>query len=383
MCILANLNDNIRIIALTGGPCGGKSEAMVFARDKLQHLGYRVLVVPEVATKLINGGISPVDPKLGFSVFQILVAADLVHQETTFLSAARHFSDRGEKVIILTDRGGIEGEAYLDGDKAAFAAIAKKLGWRPGDLCEGRYHAAIHMVTAALGAEKYYSFSNAARYETPERARTMDQLIAASWLRHPHLRVIDNSTDFPNKLRRMFDEIMAVLGEPVPLETEDKYLVRADLASLDKTAARSLIIQDYLGATGNEPPARLRKRTSSDGYVMHFETRKGAMVGRSRTENERVIDKNRYDQLLKSRDPNTATIVKERFCFLHAGRFFELDRFCEPVSGLTFLEIERLPHESKDSIKLPPFVQVIADVSEDPRYSNHQIAVNRSVPSVV
>jgi CYTH domain-containing protein len=346
----------------------------------LQKLGYRVLVVPEVATKLIGGGISPKDPKLGFPAFQRLVVTDLVHQEATFLAAARHFAAAGEKVVVLPDRGGIEGVAYLGGDEPGFAAMVKEFGWQPGDLCEGRYHAGIHLVTAAIGAEKHYSLRNKARYETPEEAIAIDGLLARSWLRHPHLRVIDNRTDFPTKLKRMLDEIKAVLGEPMPLETEDKYLVRVDMDALVGMSARSLIVQDYLSAVDGQPLTRIRKRESADGYVVYYETQKGELIGRSRTETERAVNKRRYEQLLETRDPCAATVVKDRYCFLYEGRFFELDRFRQPIVGLTFLEIERLPHESKDSIKLPPFVEVVSDVSEDPRYSNRQIAINRSIP---
>jgi len=37
-------------ICVTGGPCAGKTTCMATLNDKFTELGYRILVVPEVAT---------------------------------------------------------------------------------------------------------------------------------------------------------------------------------------------------------------------------------------------------------------------------------------------------------------------------------------------
>ena len=67
--------------------------------------------------------------------------------------------------------------------------------------------------------------ANAARRETPEQATALDDKLIAAWTGHPHLRVIDNSTNFEDKLKRLLREILPFLGEPEPLEIERKYLI--------------------------------------------------------------------------------------------------------------------------------------------------------------
>ena len=47
----------------------------------------------------------------------------------------------------------------------------------------------------------------------------------AAWAGHPHLRVIDNSTGFEDKIRRLIREISLYLGEPQPYEIERKFLI--------------------------------------------------------------------------------------------------------------------------------------------------------------
>jgi hypothetical protein len=60
----------------------------------------------------------------------------------------------------------------------------------------------VHLVTAAIGAEKYYTTeNNAARSETLEEARALDFKILNTWVGHPNIRIIDNSTDFQGKIK--------------------------------------------------------------------------------------------------------------------------------------------------------------------------------------
>lgn len=46
-------------IVITGGPCAGKSTAMSWVQNTFTQMGYAVLFVPETATELITGGVSP------------------------------------------------------------------------------------------------------------------------------------------------------------------------------------------------------------------------------------------------------------------------------------------------------------------------------------
>ena len=90
-----------------------------------------------------------------------------------------------------------------------------------------RYDAVFHLVTAADGAVEHYTLSNnTARTETPQEAIDCDRKLISAWCGHPHLRVIDNSTDFDGKIKRLIKEIKSFLGEPKPLEIERKYLIK-------------------------------------------------------------------------------------------------------------------------------------------------------------
>eukprot|EP00662_Eupelagonemidae_sp_cell21_P057371 gene57371-biopygen46970 len=60
-------------------------------------------------------------------------------------------------------------------------------------LRDKRYDLILHLVTAADGAEEFYSLdNNEARRETPEEARSQDRRLREVWLGHPRHVVINN-----------------------------------------------------------------------------------------------------------------------------------------------------------------------------------------------
>jgi len=208
---LSTLGKDLYVIVITGGPCSGKTTGLIRLRAMLAASGYKVLVSPESATKLIMGGIVPGETRgLSAAEFQRHILLDTLTQEQCYISAAQHYRDLGGKVVVLCDRGAIDGMAYAG--ESAFREILSRLGLTPQQVCEKRYHAVMHLTTAALGAEAHYTLANnAARMETLEEAREMDHRILQAWQRHPHPRVIDNSTDFEQKIERLFAEVTAVL----------------------------------------------------------------------------------------------------------------------------------------------------------------------------
>ena len=50
---------DITKIVITGGPCAGKTTALSWIMNSFTEKGYVVLIVPETATELINGGVAP------------------------------------------------------------------------------------------------------------------------------------------------------------------------------------------------------------------------------------------------------------------------------------------------------------------------------------
>jgi CYTH domain-containing protein len=90
-----------------------------------------------------------------------------------------------------------------------------------------------------------------------------------------------------------------------------------------------------------------------------------------RLEEECEIDSGELKTLLERRHPDCEPIQKVRRVFEWKGKTFELDSLSEPVS-LHILECE-LENED-DEVELPPFLRIIREITEEPGWTNSEIA---------
>jgi len=115
-----------------------------------------------------------------------------------------------ENVVLLYDRGLMDGEAYLSHEE--FESIIINNGYVKKEIRDNRYDLIIHLVTAANGAEAFYTLeNNQTRKETIEEARILDKKTQAAWQDHPNLHIIDNSTPFAEKVDRTIEKINSFL----------------------------------------------------------------------------------------------------------------------------------------------------------------------------
>ena len=154
-------------------------------------------------------------------------------------------------------------------------------------------------------------------------------------------------------------------------EIERKYLIRMpDPAWLAREAEATEIRQTYL-LTAPNCTERVRRR-GRDGRYVYTHTIKRKLSDLRRIEDETEISEKEYEELLLRADPARKPVEKVRWCFWHAGQFFELDVF--PFwTDRAYLEIE-LADESQQVI-LPPGLRIIREVTDDPRYTNAALAL--------
>ena len=91
--------------------------------------------------------------------------------------------------------------------------MLKYLGLNEVELRDN-YDAVFHLVTTAIGAKEYYTLeNNKVRKETPEEAIALDNKITEVWKPHPHFDIVDNSTNFEQKLTRLLNKILTFLKD--------------------------------------------------------------------------------------------------------------------------------------------------------------------------
>jgi len=253
----------VYILVLTGGPCGGKTTGQARLCTFFENLGWKVFRVPETASVLLSGGIkfSDLNEEQVFQ-FQENLLKTMIQIENTFFELAKS-SQRN--CLVICDRGAMDPSAFVS--KETWERMMRENNWNNVELRDNRYNQIVHMVSAAKGAEDFYSTEDhACRSEGVVLARELDDNAAAAWVGHPYFDVIDNSTDFEGKMRKMIGVVCQKLG----IDTGDrlltnsrklKFLVNGPLP--DDTAFPSFqdfeVVHNYLQS---EPPnqVRLRKR---------------------------------------------------------------------------------------------------------------------------
>lgn len=167
--------------------------------------------------------------------------------------------------------------------------------------------------------------------------------------------------DFPwNLFRESHDEI------------ERKFLIAypdpAVLSAMEGVRVKR-IEQTYLTAAEGE--TRRVRKMSENGQVRYIETVKLRVNGLHAKETERDLDEATYLALLREADPTRHPVCKTRYCIPFEGHIAEVDLYDFWQDRAT-VEVELSFEE--EPFSLPPCLQVIREISEDPRYKNVNLA---------
>lgn len=362
---------DIKRIVLTGGPCAGKTSALVRVIEHFSSIGYKVFTIPEVPTMFTQAGMDYLTQNKDFfyegekATLEIQIAL-----EDKFFKMAAACT---EPAVIICDRGAMDISAYMKPEM--WKEITDAVGTSTQELRDNRYDAVLHLVSAADGAEQFYTTNNNASRNEPadERglqiARMLDKKVIEAWAGHPHHRVINNHEDFDRKLNRVIKEIANVLELPQPIEEERKYIV--EITGTLPDSIDSEIIQTYLtGEPGSE--IRLRRRVFGS-KIVNVHTTKKRISPTEELVTERQLSNNLYESMLGQADPYRQTIRKQRKSFIWKGQYFELDTYIEPISNLVILETKGIA--SHADVRFPPFVRVIEDITGNQKYYNYNLAL--------
>lgn len=345
-------------IALTGGPCGGKTTSIQAIEEEFKEKGYHVIVVPEAATILINSGIRPFgNNALTMDGFQKYVMETQLFLEEQATKAAKEID---APTIIVCDRGLLDDKAYVSDE--TFKKLIKDFNVTQFELLN-RYNLVIHLTTAADGKEEYYTTSNnGARIETPEEARQKDRRTLESWLGHDNLKIMGNDTDFETKIANVIREIYQMLKAPYPIQKQEKYLVDTfDKELIMQLHPVIIDIEQYVQDKDNGDI--IYRKSTKDNETKYTKITKTD----TQTPEERIVTRKNIseDEYYSNMPSNIKPIRKRRYCFAYQNQYFRLDEF---ESGLTILEIEDT-NKTRRRV-FPNFVSVLEDVTTNPDYKN-------------
>ena len=165
----------------------------------------------------------------------------------------------------------------------------------------------------------------------------------------------------------------------VGLEIERKYIIKMPdihrLAELEGFS-ESRITQTYLKG---EPDEALRVRCRIyGGRVEYTETSKRRVDYISAVERERTLTKEEYERLLINKKPGTIPIEKTRYTFVYEAQLYEVDVYPRWQNSC-IMEAELQSRHS--SLTIPPFIEVLREVTGDKTYSN--ASMSKSFPEEI
>lgn len=198
---------NVRKVVVTGGTSGGKTMFLDVARQRLEELGYVVYTINETATEQRTNGIMEAED-FDALTFQRFVTDETVWKERFYEHVAAE-RDSSRRVVILCDRGVLDGKAFLDDDET-FEHILEEHGLTTQGVLDA-YDGVIHLVTAADGARSHYGGNNPVRTEDADGALRVDAQCRRVWSGHPHWVCIGNDVrDFDEKMDRAVDALVGI-----------------------------------------------------------------------------------------------------------------------------------------------------------------------------
>ena len=176
-------------------------------------------------------------------------------------------------------------------------------------------------------------------------------------------------------MKRLISEILSFIGEPVPVEVYKKFLIKypnIEMLESIPNCKKIDIYQKYIKITPNEE-VRIRQR-GIDGSYVYSRTVKRKTADNSMIEIEKRISKGEFIDLFAEHSETDLVVKKDRYCFVYHNQYYEIDIY--PFwDDKAILEMEF--RDNYHEIEIPPFIEVLSEVTTDEFYQNQKLAIRK------
>lgn len=337
---------------------------MAEVSERLRSRGVHAFVVPEAATLMFTGGAAVLDlsQERKCLAFQIALLKIQLALEDAFTRLAEATNGCA---VLLCDRGAMDGRAYMS--NSAWGELLTATGFQEGELRDARYDLVVHMVTAADGAQQFYTTANnEVRLESVNEAIAQDQRTRDAWTGHAHLRIVDNRTGFRAKVDRVFHLVADLVGVPAPSSSwvVRKFLVSSTVSEPPVGLKEFDVKQTFLKRTqGSIESVRVR----CDGRTRNFMHK----VRFDGYDTKRQITNREYLSLLAHSDPARRMISIRRRCFAFGSNYFILD---DILNVQPKLRLVRCHVEEDGKVLFPDWLEVEREVTGELEFTVYSLS---------
>eukprot|EP00467_Chlorarachnion_reptans_P002189 CAMPEP_0114493738 /NCGR_PEP_ID=MMETSP0109-20121206/4267_1 /TAXON_ID=29199 /ORGANISM="Chlorarachnion reptans, Strain CCCM449" /LENGTH=548 /DNA_ID=CAMNT_0001670705 /DNA_START=93 /DNA_END=1739 /DNA_ORIENTATION=- len=399
---LGALGTRVWKLVLTGGPCAGKSTALARVKNFLQNHGFFVATVSEAATFLHNNGIH-FYPKEALMFQHAVTSTQRDHETRIFRFCCAMARSENCPAVMLCDRGLQDGRSYCSEEE--WMSVLKHVGLPQNeDEIRKRYDAVFHMVTAANGAEEFYTKmenGKQVRYEEPAQAIELDMKLQNAWRGHPRHYILKNKGTFEDKLKSIISLMCSLLGIPQTKKRPVKFTLKRmptvfPAHGLDNMS-RSIFEKTYIKLP---PESNMDKKNEVEPLMMFVRARIQQTIGRApaestlgiksfilkctkmegsqKIESTRNLSRREYEEYLRFADPVRMTVRQDRIQFTYENQFYEIVEYLEPRRNPPLLLLNvYVGEDTKKKLgvpDVPKFLEVDENVTESPYYSAHTLS---------
>ena len=349
-------------IVITGGPSSGKTECIYEVKKHFEKIGYKVIVIPSVGTALIQCGVYPWEA-VNEDEFQKMNLGAKIKLEEIADEAVSNIN--AKNILILCERGTIDVKAYTTNRN--FQQICKEYNTSEEEL-KNSYDAVFHLKTIAKGYKEQYKQVENYRREDPDTAIYLDDKTIEAWSGHSNFRIIDAYPYFEDKINKLIKEITYLIHEENKTYVEKKYLISMpDIEQLikNKHCRKVHVKQHYLiDETNKEKEKIVLRRENKRNFYYKVNKKNNVKYSHSITADE-------YINKLEDENKKYYNIYKDRYYYIFDSRCIKIDIF--PFwKDKAILEVDIL--NNRENIKLPKFINVIEEVTDNEKYKNYYLA---------
>lgn len=369
-------------ICLTGGPCSGKTTSLARILQTFSP-EFTVYTLPEVATMTFSSGVTIIPSEFTeetHRTFTTGICQMQIDLEKYFETIA---GTQKKRVIMVTDRGVCDNFAYCSPENKE--KVMDERGWTSNFLNNERYDMVIHLVTAAIGAEEFYTLeNNAARFESIEEAAAVDRRIQSEWMSHPNFIIVDNSKGgFQKKIERVLNAVSNLTGATSKHKIVRKFLLAKEYTpdNLPEGLHYNIFSETHNYLITNKPTLVnwiFKRRYKNHSYPLFvYVSRTLEEKHERRIETHKTISEKLYFDFLSQKDRQYAPVNKHILSFLYKNKsqfnIYQIETIVVNEKNILTLKVIRDSEHDEENI-IPDFLEVKEEITENPQYFTINIA---------
>lgn len=364
---LENQASSVPMIVITGGPRSGKTAVVDYLSYKLAHDGFTVFRLSEIASSMIQSGLTPSRFKDSYE-FQSELFSRQKKEEEKLLEAAE--SAMGEtddqRAVIICDRGLQDGRAYVS--HAEFNRIAAAAGISEEEIRE-RYTGVVLLET--MEKQPISEVINPARLEEEDKLLDLASATKTAWSDVPTI-TIHAHDDMNIKFREAENAVRSILemealpNPPCPRRILVRRPKLEDFLDRGNTSLDQVTVA-FTQAMNSSRQMLVKRKTPTEMQLTSVRINETQTGENRKHEFEIPINGQAFSSYLEFADGLLPSVTKQTARFLHAGQSLSLS-FYDFLPYVAILEGE--PIASAEKLELPPYLTEIRDVTDSDKFTD-------------